>query len=129
MVKSPRSELMIRSDDTSEHGCREEDPASRTGEALRLIRSANILILVEQDPFEPNLQKRSQYGGDGLGWNLVVKCNIRAQRTAKPLTPKSQARRDFDVVTKFEVPNKFYSRTECFHSKRFKKLYSSQPVC
>ena len=55
MIKSLRSKLETGSDDAPENGCREEDPASWTGEVLRLTRSTNIQILVEQDPFEPDL--------------------------------------------------------------------------
>ena len=44
------------------------------------------------------------------------------------LAPESHARRDFDVVTKLEVPNESYSDAERFHGERFEKLYSGHPT-
>lgn len=42
----------------------------------------------------------------------------------KILAPESRTRRDFDVVTRLEVPGEFYSGTESFHGERFENLYS-----
>ena len=42
----------------------------------------------------------------------------------KPLAPESRTRRDFNVVTKLEVPDEFYSGTDSFHGERFENLYS-----